>query len=76
MGYLVRKRSARTIENVFGVEWDIAWLERVQVEETWPKTVAIVRVKTIPELDIAFGFCQVARVNEGVSVIHKCLVVL
>ena len=76
MGFIVRKCSARAVENVIGAEWNIAWLEREQVEETGPKEVAIARVKTVPELDITFGFCEVLRVNKGVGVMYKCLVIL
>jgi hypothetical protein len=74
--FFVGKRSARAIENAFGIEGDVVRMEGVHGEETWPKVVAIVRVKTVPKFDVAILFCQVAGVNEGVTVVLKRPVVL
>ena len=76
MGFLGRKCSARTMKNDFKVEGEVPWLEGTNIEEAGPKIVTITRVKTVPELDIAFGLCEVSRVNEGVGVIYERLVVL
>jgi hypothetical protein len=65
-----------TTENIFEVKGDVVWLEGTQMEETGPKKVTIARVKTVPELDITFGFCQVLRVGEGVGVVYKHFVIL
>jgi hypothetical protein len=64
------------MENVLASEWDVSWLKWAQIEETGSKNVTIARVKTVPELDIAFGFCQVARVDKEVAVVCERLVVL
>jgi hypothetical protein len=74
--FFVGKRSARAIENVFEIEGDVMRVEGVHCEETWPKDVAIVRVKAVPKLDVAILFCQVAGVGEGVTVVLKRPVVL
>jgi hypothetical protein len=51
-------------------------LKRAQIEETRPKEVAIARMKTIPEFDIAFFICHVASVDKEVAVVCEHLVVL
>jgi hypothetical protein len=58
------------------MEGNVMWLEGVQCKETWPKVVTIVRVKTIPKFDVTILVCQVAGVNEGVTVVPKSLIVL
>jgi hypothetical protein len=65
-----------TTENIFEVKGDVAWLEGTHIEEVGPKKVMIATVEAVPELDIAFRFCQVASVNEGVAVVCERLVVL
>jgi hypothetical protein len=58
------------------MEGNVVRLEGVRGKETWPKGIAIVTVKTIPKLDVTILFCQVAGVNEGVTVVLKHPVVL
>ena len=47
----------------------------MQGEKTWPKDVTIMRMKAIPKFDVAIHFCQVAVVDEGVTVVLKVLIV-
>jgi hypothetical protein len=61
---------------MFEMEGNVVRLEGVRGNETWPKGIAIVTVKTIPKFDVAILLCQVAGVNEGVTVVLKRLVVL
>jgi hypothetical protein len=58
------------------MEGNVVRLEGVQGKETWPKGITVVTVKTIPKLDVAILFCQVAGVNKGVTVVLKRPVVL
>jgi hypothetical protein len=43
--------------------------------ESWPKDVAIVRMKSVPKFNVTFFFCEVSVVNEGVAVVLKVFVV-
>jgi hypothetical protein len=61
---------------MFKMEGNVVWLEGVQCKEMWPKVVTIVRVKTIPKFNVVILVCQVAGVNEGVTVVLKSLIVL
>jgi hypothetical protein len=74
--FAIGKRSACAIENNFEMEGNVVQVEGVQGKETCPKGIAIVTVKTIPKLDVAILFCQVAGVNEGVTIVLKRPVVL
>jgi hypothetical protein len=75
-GFFVRKCLACALVNIFELEWGVVRLEGVCGEETGPKNITIARMKAIPELDVAFIFCQVERENEGVGVVYKRIVVL
>jgi hypothetical protein len=74
--FVIGKRSACAIKNMFKMEGNVVWLEGVHCEETWPNDVAIVRVKAVPKLNVVILFCQVAGVNEGVAIVLKRPVVL
>jgi hypothetical protein len=74
--FLVRKHLACAIENIFEMEGNVVPMEGVQDKETWPKNIAIMRVKAVPKLDVTVRFCEVAGANEGVAVVLKRPVVL